>query len=118
MHRLRHFPAHLALLALLLSASGCGGGGGGGVTTDLGILTAPYLVLDLASGAIDTREVLPDLLTNDAYKSTLMVFRALPGGSGIEGTGASGGGFDLGGQADEPAAATVQVAKCFVAVFE
>ena len=113
MARLRSIVALFAALVL----AGCGGapGGGepsGGVATAVGVFTAPYLIIDLVSGRLDTRLAIPDLTTNPVYTTTSLVFRrinptavAIPGSTGF------------GAQADE-SGLTANTGVAFLAVFE
>ncbi len=112
----------LPALALLLSATGaCTVGAGGFVASnDTGALaggvadsTAPYQIVDLATGGITTRETVPDLATNAAYRQGQMVFRRIESGSVVLGA-ASG---ELGAQGDEPRRRAA-VDHFYIAVFE
>ncbi|MBA2699403.1 MAG: formylglycine-generating enzyme family protein, partial [Nocardioidaceae bacterium] len=112
-HLMRSIVGLIVLAAGIASLAGCGGGGGGGVTTDVGILTSDYQVLDLTTGTVESRQSLPDLLTNPAYKTTKMVFKAVYTGSGV--VGALPGEFGF--QADEGRTG-VDVTKYYLATFE
>lgn len=88
MHRLLVY----SLLSLLLA--GCGGTGDVGIGSgsetspddglggDTATATAPFLVLDLASGATRTEAAISDLGTGSAYRTTSMVFRRQRGDAG------------------------------------
>ena len=81
----------LGAAALLLTACtgvdvgvGTGGGSASGTMTGsgasgLGALTAPYVVLDLATGAVEPRATVPDLATGSAYRGRSLVFRRVVG---------------------------------------
>ncbi len=108
-----------AIVAACAVLSSCGAGGIGGgesqgqVTDDLGIITADYVIVDLDSGALDTATALDDVATNATYRTTKMVFRAVPAGTAT--TGAAAGTF--GAQSDETPATSSHV-KYYLAVFE
>ena len=101
----------------LLASCGAGGIGGGAsqgqINDDLGILTANYVIVDLDSGALDTATALSDVATNVSYRTSKMVFRAVPAGTAT--TGAVPGTF--GAQSDE-LPVTASHSKYFIAVFE
>jgi hypothetical protein len=108
--------APLLVACGMLALAGCGSPGGGeqsgGVATAVGVFTAPYLLVDLASGRLESRLAIPDLTTNAAYGTTTLVFRrieatsvALPGSTGF------------GAQADE-GGLSASTGIAFVAVFE
>jgi hypothetical protein len=104
-----------ALAAGTLLQSGCGGGGTqtGTLVQDVSIIVANYLVLDLASGAIEARAAVPNLATSSEYRRTKMVFKAVSSGS--NGIGQAPGTFSA--QADE-SPGTANVGKYYVGVFE
>lgn len=101
-----------AAIGSLLLLAGCGGGGGAGVTQGIGISLADYLVLDLVTGTVTPRRAPSDLLTNAAYRTTRVVFVAMPAGSGA--VGSSAGPWT---QSDE-IPGTTSGGKTFVSVFE
>lgn len=102
----------LSLLAgvLLVSCSSSGG-----VGQAVGTFTAPYLVVDLASGRLESYATIEtsSLLGDAQWKTTKLVFRRIEiGGTiGVSGTA-------LGVDADEPTPRTVASSVLFVAVFE
>lgn len=114
-------------LLVLLACTGCQVGsapGSGGqaapVVTDPDGLTgaigasAPWQILDLASGALTIAATAPvDLLANPDYRDRLMVFRRIEAGSAR--LGQAGGTFAR--QDDEDARAQ-PVPACYLAVFE
>jgi formylglycine-generating enzyme required for sulfatase activity len=100
------------------AAIGLGGCGGGGSQTsdllqDVSIVLADYLVLDLATGAIEARHDVPDLATNSAYRRTKMVFKAVAGGGAA--LGQPVGSF---GQQSDEAPSSTAVPKFYIGVFE
>jgi hypothetical protein len=95
-------------LVSALVIAGCGGGGGGDLSTDLGRTTAPYLVVDLDTGAVTPSTSLPDV-SQAAYRDRLMAF------AGIDPNPANGA-TAFGGQADE--VATTMAARTYVALTE
>lgn len=109
------FASAVVVAAALVSCSlpGSGGDTTGELVTDLSLSQSPYLVLDLQTGTITGFAELPDLLTNDAYQSTSMVFRLIKNGSTTIGApaGVMGDGFDA-------AARSVNVPRFYCAVFE
>ncbi|MBA3846676.1 MAG: formylglycine-generating enzyme family protein [Planctomycetes bacterium] len=110
--------ACLAALAIVLAGSalaGCGGGssGSGKLAQDIGVLTADYQVIDLTTGALETRTTIDDLASNDVYRTSKMVFRVVETGSGQVGTAAAAFGY----QSDETLGA-VTVGKYYLGVFE
>lgn len=100
------------LAASALLVSGCSSSGG--VSQAVGTFTAPYLVVDLASGALESRLVIPDLTTNAQYQTTKLVFRRVEAGSGVQGSDVG----DFAVQADEVPQSTQTVSIYFLAVFE
>lgn len=94
----------LALMITLLTGAaamgfaGCGDKSGGGKSNSTGtgtstgtstgtntgtgtVMGTGYIVVNLSSGEETEHETLPDLLTNDAYKTTHMVLKHIPAGS-------------------------------------
>lgn len=117
-HRHRQiFVAGSVALSALLAGCGVGGAGGGTSAGDLagtvGILTADFQVIDLASGTLESRASISDLASNPVYRTTKMVFRAVLPGSGQSGSAAAA----FGAQVDEPLG-TASVGKYFLGVFE
>lgn len=104
----------LLLLILILGMLGCSGSPNGGVTAVVSLNSAPYVVLDLASGTLETRVAIPDLTTNPIWRTTKLVFRRLPTTVGTVGAPSADLGTDLG---DTPVAG-VGVGATFLAVFE
>lgn len=100
----------LAACMLLVSCSGSGD-----VADAVGVFSAPYLSIDLASGELASHAMLEaDALRSDAqWKTTRLLFRRLDlGGTiGVSGTA-------LGVDADEPTPRAVAAEVMFVAVFE
>lgn len=113
----------MARLPLLIAMAGalvlpsCGGAPGGndqsgGVATAVGVFTAPYLLVDLTTGRLESRLAIPDLASNPLYATTMLVFRridptsvTIPGSTGF------------GAQADE-SGLSASNAITFLAVFE
>lgn len=81
-------------LGLLIPLVGCGGGTGvdsrsgdeGGVDQAVAVVEADWLVLDLASGALEPRAGIADLATNAAYRTTHLVLRRIPAAGGSIGS--------------------------------
>jgi formylglycine-generating enzyme required for sulfatase activity len=108
----------LPLIATLLVLASCGGPGSsstGGVAQTVGIFTAPYIVIELASGALTTRTAIPDLTTNASWRTTHMVFRRIGPLAGQVGAAGADLGTALGDQAQTTA---VEGGGGFLAVFE
>jgi formylglycine-generating enzyme required for sulfatase activity len=103
----------LLLTVLAISASLTSCGGDGNLTEDLGSVLGDFQILDLATGTVESRVVVPDLVTNAAYRSSKMVFRAVDGGSGVSGSEASG----FGAQVDE-VRGTMNLPRFYIGVFE
>ncbi len=98
-------------LPLMLS-SGCSGGGGVGDAVSL--FTAPYVVVDLASGSVETRVTIPDLTSNAVYQTSKLVFRRVEAGTAVEGSSAG----DFAAQASEVPQSSSAVSVYFLGVFE
>jgi formylglycine-generating enzyme required for sulfatase activity len=115
MRHVRILLIPLILGCLLLAA--CGGNHGGGDWIDPGTPPAPavttYRVVDLATGALTGSDTLPNLLTDPAYRTTLMAFRLVPAGATV--IGAEPG--EVGAQGDE-ARSTASVGAFYLAAFE
>lgn len=116
---MRHAIKSLAFVPLIAALVGCsgtpnGGTPSGGVTDAVGIFTAPYVVLDVATGTLENRAAIPDLTSNSLWRTSKLVFRRLPSSSGTVGAASADLGTDLG---DTPAAG-VTVGATFMAVFE
>ncbi|MBA3846036.1 MAG: formylglycine-generating enzyme family protein [Planctomycetes bacterium] len=111
MHR-HHQISVSAILAIAALTIGCGGGsnGGGSLSADIGVVSADYLVLDLATGAVETRQAVGDV---SAYRAGQMVFRAVSAATCT--TGSAPG--DFGHQSDETEA-SASVGKYYIAIFE
>lgn len=99
-----------AITVLLLA--GCGSGSK--LSKDVGVVTAPYLSLDLSTGAVTSLQSEPDLDgIGSQWRSSKMLFRRVEGGSTMTGSSAT----DFGHQDDE--AQTAQSAdKYYIAVLE
>ncbi len=110
--RRHHLVREIALVVSLGLIAGCGGGGGDGGTlsADIGVLSADYLVLNLATGTVETRQTIGDIA---AYRANLMVFRAVSAGSCTTGSLVSDFGY-------QPGEARVDgsVGKYYIAVCE
>ena len=118
--RISTAPAVLAATTALLLLAGCTAGVGslgtdksGELGTTVGNSLASYQVIDLASGAVTQRDSIADLATNDAYRTTSLVFRRIDGGSYQVGAAAG----ELGAQSDE-AQNTRTVEHFYIGVFE
>jgi formylglycine-generating enzyme required for sulfatase activity len=83
------------------------------MATDVGVVTADYQVLDLRTGELVSMADIPDLLTNDDYRSTKMVFRTLTTNTATIGSLASSFGYE-----SDETRLTPTVDKCYIAVFE
>lgn len=92
--------------------TGCSGTGG--VSQAVGTFTAPYLVVDLTNGALETRVAIPDLTSDEVYRTSKLVFRRVEAGSGVQGSDTG----DFAAQASEVPQAVVGVPVYFLAVFE
>jgi formylglycine-generating enzyme required for sulfatase activity len=108
----------LSLVAVLLfGLVSCGapgaGSGSGDLEVDLSEALAPYQVLDLATGVMTSRLTVGDLAVNDDYRSSLMVFRLVPGG--VVTVGAAADGF---GRPVDPLASQTQLTPFYCGVFE
>ncbi len=99
--------------AAALASCGMGGSGSGDLTQDVGTEVGDFEIVDLTNGSRQSAQSIPDLLTNPAYKSTLMVFRAVPAGSGPGGQAAG----TFGAQVDEPPV-TLTVGRFYIGVFD
>lgn len=104
----------LVLLVIIVALVGCSGSPNGGVGSVVALGTAPYLVVDLASGSLETRVTIPDLTTNLEWRTTKLVFKRLPVSSGTVGAPSADLGTDLG----DDAVSGVHVGAAFLAVFE
>lgn len=102
----------LVLMVVMLVA--CSGSPSGGLTNAVSFGSAPYVVLDLASGTLETRVSIPDLTTDSQWRTTKLVFRRLPTTTGTIGAPSADLGTDLG---DAPVDG-VAVGPSFLAVFE
>ena len=104
----------LTACALALSSCSSGGSGTAGVSQAVGVFTAPYLVVDLSSGALESRVAIPDLTSNAVYQTSKLVFRRVEVGSGVQGSAVG----DFAVQASEVPQSTTAVSIYFLAVFE
>jgi formylglycine-generating enzyme required for sulfatase activity len=107
------FPARLLACALLLVAVGGCTSSSSSLSQDLGIELGDYVVVDLNSGAVTPFVTIPDLTTNPVYRTTSMVFKAVPAGSCT--IGSAPGTF--GAQVDE-VQQTVTFTRFYIGVFE
>lgn len=103
----------VAAAAVVLAVAIAGCGGTGNLDLALGLELGDYAVVDLSNGSVRAAVAIPDLLTNPAYKTTLMVFKAVPAGSCT--IGQAPGSF--GAQADE-VQQTVSFDRFYIGVFE
>jgi formylglycine-generating enzyme required for sulfatase activity len=106
--------ARLLAYALLVAAAlgGCNSSSSN-LSQDLGIELGDYAVVDLSSGSVQSYVSIPDLLTNPAYRTSLMVFKAVPAGSCVIGQAPS----TFGAQVDEVQQA-ITVGRFYIGVFE
>lgn len=102
--------------SLLCCTAGCGGGGGGGgdLGEAIGLDSAEYVLLDLSTGDIETRNSVDDLTTNATYKSSILVFRNVAGGTTTLGQAENTTGYQGGDEVET----TATVSDLFVATFE
>ena len=106
----------LCISIVCLLGSACSGGGGGDdgeLTNAVGLPLATYVVVELSTGTITAYSSLSDLNTNNAYKTTHMVFRTIDAGTAYYGQDVA----SFGQQADETESAA-SVTKYFIGVFE
>ncbi|NRA39550.1 MAG: SUMF1/EgtB/PvdO family nonheme iron enzyme [Planctomycetes bacterium] len=105
----------VVLIAVLASCGGGGGGdaSGGDLTASVGLPLSDYVVVDLRNGSVTSYSSLNDIVSNDDYKTTHMVFRTIGSNSTRFGSNAA----DLGHQADE-IEGTASESKYFIGVFE
>lgn len=108
---MRSYPV-LGSAMVVLALAGCGGGQAP-LANAIGAVTGTYQVLDLSTGAVQSRSSIGDLATNPAYRTTHMVFRGVDAGAAATGS-ASG---DFGHQSDE-ATAGATLPRYYIAVFE
>ncbi len=98
-----------------LGLTSCGGNPSGDVAGALGTFTAPFVAVDLTTGALESHaEISEDDLRTDArWKQTKLLFRRIEIGGiiGVSGTA-------LGADSDEPSPREVAPAVLFIAVFE
>jgi formylglycine-generating enzyme required for sulfatase activity len=104
---------YLPIMSAVLIA-GCSGSPSGGVTTAVSLSSATFVVLDLASGTLETRVAIPDLTTNPEWRMAKLVFRRLPTTSGTVGAPSA----DLGTALGDTPVDGVRVGATFLAVFE
>jgi len=110
MHARFFFTAALAAVTL----AGCGGGSQS-LTTDLGTVNADFQVIEIATGARQSRSAIADLATSPAYKTTHLVFRGV--GTGATTIGQSAGTFGV-QTGDGEAATSANVPRFYIGVFE
>ncbi|MBA3683705.1 MAG: SUMF1/EgtB/PvdO family nonheme iron enzyme [Planctomycetes bacterium] len=111
MRSIRQISVALAAIMWGLCAVGCGSAGGG-LSGGVGVASAPFLVLNLQTGVATTANDLPDL-SLAAYRTNLMVFRAVEAGVATTGSTA----LNFGAQGDE-AQATATTQRYYLAIFE
>jgi formylglycine-generating enzyme required for sulfatase activity len=114
--RLRISWTFLALLGMgALGLASCGGSGGSSnsLSQSAGVELSGYAVVDLNTGAVQSQDSIPDLLTNPAYRTNEMVFRAVPAGSCVRGQTAN----TFGAQVDETPG-TITMSRFYIGVFD
>jgi len=104
----------LSAAALAMTLAGCGGGTSS-LTSDVGTVNAEFQVVEIATGARQSRSALPDLVTNPAYKTTHLVFRAVTAGATTIGQAAGSFGAQAG---DGESAGSATLPRYYVGVFE
>jgi formylglycine-generating enzyme required for sulfatase activity len=102
-----------AALAIVLTGCFWSPSSTGNLNLSLGLELGTYAVVNLTNGQMSSAVTIPDLLTNQAYRTTLMVFKAVPAGSCVIGQ-ASG---TFGAQVNE-APQTVSFERFYIGVFE
>jgi formylglycine-generating enzyme required for sulfatase activity len=103
----------LFLAIVLFALSACGGSSGSNSLSDsAGVELSNYAIVNLSTGAVVSQDSIPDLLTNPAYRTSEMVFRALPAGSCVRGQVAN----TFGAQVDETPG-TITVGRFYIGVF-
>lgn len=109
----------LAVTAMAVLLVGCGGMGGGSSSGGLlqanGQGFAGFLLVDARTGKVESRDELPDLASNPAYRSDTIVFRRVAGGSPVLGTSTGESYREL---EDELRYGACSNAEFFLAVFE
>jgi formylglycine-generating enzyme required for sulfatase activity len=111
---MRHFLSATALTATIALLVGCGSANEtGDLGATVGSSLATYQVIEIASGAITQRDSIPDLATNDAYRTTSLVFRRIEGGTYPIGAAAG----EVGAQSDETQSSPT-VEHYYIGVFE
>jgi formylglycine-generating enzyme required for sulfatase activity len=96
--------------ALLLASCG----GNNSLNKDVGVITSPYITLDLTTGAISSLQTEPDLSgVGSAWRSSKMLFRRIDASSSTAGSAPTA----FGHQADETVA-TNTLGKYYIAVLE
>jgi formylglycine-generating enzyme required for sulfatase activity len=108
---MRQLPILSFLAISLLLLNSCGSNGQ--ITQDLGRIVGDFQILNLSNGTVESRTIIADLLTNNEYRTTKMVFRAINAGSTTKGSSPS----SFGAQVDETQQA-ISVTRYYMAVFE
>lgn len=108
--------ASIAFACSILLLAGCGGGGGGGGTgklvPNISLAQADWIIVDLTSGKATGSKTRPNL-ASDQYRTTHMVFVALPSGNVAGGSPPA----TRWGLADE-VPGNVGSSRVFISVFE
>jgi len=100
-----------ATAAVMLLAS-CGGNNS--LNKDVGVVTSPYVTLDLTTGAVSSLQAQPDLSgVGSAWRNTKMLFRRIDATTSSAGSAPTA----FGHQADETVTAST-LGKYYIAVFE
>ncbi len=97
------------------SLTSCGGSGSstGNLSADVGKDLGSYEILDLNTGSLQSADSIPDLATNPAYRTSKMLFAAVPAGSSVSGQAPN----TFGAQVDE-VQQTISVSRYYIGVFE
>lgn len=105
----------LTAVPLAVALVGCGGGATSQLATDVGAVNADYQVVEIATGARESRSALTDLATNPAYRTTHLVFRAVIAGTTAIGQQAGTFGVQAG---DGESATSTSLPRFYAGVFE